>query len=136
MTISGALDTYLLADAGVSALLVDRLFPERVVTAKATPDVPFAVYHIEERRAEESTDSLVDLMEVRFDCTAVSDDYDAAFELAHAIRKALEFFKGVMGGTGGLQIEMSILDDIIGGYIPDFGLYTANAKFSLQYVPQ
>lgn len=133
MTISGVLATYILADPGVAALLVDRLFPERALQETQRP---YAVYHIEERRAEESTDSLVDLMEVRFDCTAVSDDYDASFELAHAIRKALEFFKGVMGGTGGLQIEMSILDDIIGGYIPDYDLFTANAKFSLQYVPQ
>lgn len=133
MTISGVLATYIVADFGVSALIGDRLFPERALQETQRP---YAVYHIEERRAEESTDSLVGLMEVSFECAAVSDDYDGAFEVAHAIRAALEFFKGMMGGPAGLQIEMSLLDDIIGGYIPDYDLFTANAKFSLQYVPQ
>lgn len=133
MTISEALAVQILADPAVAGMITDRLFPER---ALQETERRYAIYHIEERRAEESTDSIVGLMEVSLQITAVSDDYDGAFELAHAILPVLEFFKGLMGGAGGLRVEMCALDDIQGGYIPEFDLYTANSKYTLQYVTQ
>lgn len=136
MTISEALATQILADAGVATLMADRLFPERVLADDQMPAVPYAVYHIEEKRAEESTDSIVALMEVSLQVTAVSNDYDEAFQLAHAILPVLEFFKGLMGGPSGVGVEMCALDGIEGGYIAEFDLFTANSKFTLQYVTQ
>ena len=134
MTISGALATYLLSVSAVSDLLGDRLHPE---VAESLDEVrPLATYHIEERRAEESTDSIVPLMDVSFRVTIASDDYDEAFEVAHALAAALEFFKGIMGGASGLRVEFCALDDISGDYAGEFNAYVAIANFSLQYIPQ
>lgn len=133
MTISEALATQILGDAGVAALMADRLFPERALQETVRS---YAIYHIDEKRPEDSTDSIVGLMEVNLQLTAVSDDYDDAFALAHAFLAVLEFFKGLMGGPSGVRVEMCALDGIEGGYIAEFDLFTANSKFTLQYVTQ
>lgn len=134
MTISGSLATYLLSVAGVTALIADRLHPEVAESLNETR--PLVTYSIEERRAEESTDSLIDLMEVNLTVKALCDNYDEAFEVAHAIRRALEFYKGIMGGASGLRVEMCALDGIAGDYNGEFDAYATFSNYTLQYIPQ
>lgn len=131
MTISEAIATYLLSDSALSALIGTRLYPE---ASGQDETLPYVVYHVEIRRAEESTDGLVNLFDVTFQARSVSGDYDEAFEVSDALRDALEFFNGLMGGASGLQVTACSLDNIVGGYVPDWDLFSADASFVLQYV--
>lgn len=131
MTISEAINTYLLSYSGLTTLVSTRIYPEA-----APPDQPdkYVVYHIEIREPEPNLQTTV-MLEATLDAVAVSDSYDSAFAIAEQLRLALSYFKGIMGGVGGVDVTGVGFDETVGGYNPDTDRFEATSQFTILYSP-
>lgn len=133
MTISEGIATHLSSVSELQAYIEGRLFPEK---ALQDTESPYVVYHLEIREPEQPIDQGVLFLEAVLDLFVLSDDYDEAFAIADLLRDELNYFKGLMGGASGMQIEGLLFDSIIGGYSPEVDLFSAHTTFTIQYVPQ
>jgi hypothetical protein len=137
LTISEAINTYLLAQGDLTAIIGQNLYPER---ADQDAAVPYITYHIELRDAEPTQSDPTLMVEASIGFVCVSNGYDQAFELAELLRTLLQVFKGIMGGTSGLQIESATWEETLGGYLEteaaNAGVFGTMTRFTIQYIPQ
>lgn len=139
MQLPEALTTYLLAQSALTNIIGSRLTPEH---GEQSDDprgikVPSVLYHIDliPTPEAEAMNEATGLIDAAVEFTAVGESYTQVFEIADILRILLEIFKGLMGGTSGLQIETLRWDSTRGGYTPDIDLYTAEVTFFIQYIP-
>lgn len=136
MTISEAVRTYLLADPGVSDLVGANIFPERAADELGTD---YLIYTVDLQPAEIQLNGPDILIEASVRFVAVSESYDRAFEIADAVRLALSYFKGIMGGTSGLKVEacwwLSTDGAALPTETPEQGVFGTLSTFGIQYLP-
>ena len=89
------------------ALIGTRLYAGWAVQDSADSG-PYVVYLFTER-SDLNTLTEVPLAECRVEISAFSISYDTAWQVAEQVRQALSFFKGVMGGSGGVHVEGCLL---------------------------
>lgn len=136
MTISEVIRTYLLSVSDLSALVGTSIWPER-----ADQDVTgdYLIYTIDLQPAEVQLNGPDILIEATAQFIAVSESYDRAFEIAEAVRSALSYFKGIMGGTSGLRVEACWWNQTQGAALPretpEQGVFGVLATFGIHYLP-
>lgn len=138
MQLSEAIRTYLNDQESWTALIgADSVWPE---LADQETGPPFVTYHIELRPDSELLDGPDTMIEASVDLTVVSKNYDEVFEIAELARTLLSYFKGLMAGVSGLQIESCSWIETIPGYVESraaqLGLFGALVRFQIQYIPQ
>ena len=142
LSLPACIDAYMAAQVSFTALVSDRLYPER---ADQDATAPYVTYHLELRPSEDSLDlsaaglPATGMIDASLDFIALSRSYDQVFQVAEIIRTVLSDFRGVMGGGTGLLVGSVQWVETQGGYIPgetaELGLFGALVKFVLQYVP-
>lgn len=96
MDLETALVNHLENDAGVSAVVGTRIYPN---VAGQTVSMPFIVYHRISTPREYTHDGENPLSNPRMQLTMVASTKSAAKDLANQVRFSLAGFKGTMGGS-------------------------------------
>lgn len=106
MTIEEAVRTYLGSVAGVTSIVGSgsgaRIYPQAL---PQSPTYPAATYSVISNPVVESHSGNSALAHPRFQFDCWSPDYIQAKSLARAIRRALQGFKGMMGGGSGVDVD-------------------------------
>lgn len=108
MMIEEALVAHLLADADVSALIDDRIFPN---VAPQDAALPLLVYQRISSPRVRSQSGPSGLAHPRFQIRAKAATYAGARDLANKVRVSLDGFAGTMGGGGGVSVGAAFLDN-------------------------
>ncbi len=119
MNIEEALYSHLTNDAGVSALVGNRVYP---LMAPQDAALPHLVYQRISSPRLRSHGGPSGLAHPRFQITATAGSYSAARSLANAVRASLDGFRGTMGG--GVSVGASFLDNEADGYQDVADTYT------------
>lgn len=130
MTISETVKGYLASVGALTALIGDRIYPERATQDTPTP---YIAYHLEIRNLDEPLSAPIPQLELTFMAACFSPDYDQAHAIAELLRTTIPFFKGQMAAL--MIVTGSDLNEIIGGYEPDLDLFRVDASFSIHYLP-
>jgi hypothetical protein len=93
----------------------------------------FVSYHVEIREAEQQLEGPASLLEAKVEYSCYSNDSDKCFQVAEVLRELLSYFRGTMGA---FEIDSCMFEEIVGGYVPDVGLFATDARFTFQYSPQ
>lgn len=126
MTIEEAISAHLAADAGVSSLVGNRVYP---AVAPQKPEVPYIVYTRISSAREHSHDGASGLARPRFQFDCASRSYIGAMELSNAVRLALDAFQGTMGGSGGVDVHAVFIEDEQDSYDDELKLYWRSLDF-------
>lgn len=112
MTLAAAIRAALLADSAVAALVGTRVYPVSAPQSDESVGIePTIVYSLNGRDHEYSVDRRISAM-LRWHLVCVSRDYDTSHALADAAIAALDRYRGVLGGTGGVAVKVvEILDE-------------------------
>lgn len=117
MSLKGDLYSYLISAGGVSALVVDRVYPS-FVGSMAAP-LPYACFDISSTQAEQHLAGVQDLAQASVSIQCWADDAPGADALALQVRLALDGYRGTMGSTDIRRIFYDSESDSI--EIPDDG---------------
>lgn len=113
MTIKEAIFRHLTTNAGLAALVGDRVYPKKLPQPKPPkkPTLPAIVYHRITTPREHDQDGSANLHSPlwQFDCFATTDGQ--ASEVARVLRLALDGFAGTMGGVGGVAVDAAFVED-------------------------
>ncbi len=113
MNIEEALYYHLSHDAGVIILAGARGYPQVIPQDASLP--AWAYQRISGPRLL-AHDGPTGLASPRFQITCTGNTYGEAKNLCNAIRVALDGFRGLMGGAGGVQVESVGVENEIDGY--------------------
>lgn len=112
MTIEEAIRTYLGGVSAVTALVGSgtsaRIYPQ---VLPQSPTYPAVVYFVVSNPVVESHGGNSALAHPRFQIDCWSPDYIQAKTVAMEIRRALQGFKGLMGGVGGVEVDAINFED-------------------------
>ncbi len=108
MVIEEALYSHLAADAGVSALVGDRIYP---TLAPQEAELPYLVYQRVSGPRVRSHGGPSGLAHPRFQITGAAETYPSLRAVMNAVRAALDGFKGTMGGTGGVEVGGAFVEN-------------------------
>ena len=111
MLIEEAIFTRLCADAGVAALVEDRVYP---VELPRPPRYPAVVYHRISTPREHTHDGSAKFASPRFQFDCLGGTFLEARRVHEAVRLALDGFKGTMGtesGGAGVEVHGSFCED-------------------------
>ncbi len=118
MDIQAALFYHLTNAAAVAALVSTRVYPRIAPPDAALPNIVYRKVSRNQKRAHSdqpgSGQKHLVYRRIQIDCTATSAD--GADALAKAVRQALDSFQGVMGGTGGLRVYSTFVENVNDGY--------------------
>lgn len=135
MTAAASLYNHLAQSPGVLALAGDRVYPLGLPQRPQGEDLdPSVVFRLIGRRDELTLRKERTLARTIWEVAAIAADYDTAHELAEAVIESLSYFKGVMGGTGGIQVESCTLQDAVDQEEPLIGVVLVLLEFEIQYV--
>jgi hypothetical protein len=117
MSLKAALYTYLTGNAGVAALVEDRIYPS--FTGSMAAALPRVCYEIDRTTVERHLSGLTDITmaSVSFQCWA--EDSTGADGLAQTVRQALDAYKGTQSGVDILTVFYDSETDTI--EVPDDG---------------
>ena len=128
MTIETAITRHLTENAGLAGVLGGRVYPKRM---PQNPTYPTIVYHRISGAREHSHDGSSGLAHPRFQLDLWAKTHIAAKDLAEKVRAALDGYKGVMGGVGGVDVNGVFLEDDDDGYDDDLQVYWWRMDFTL-----
>ena len=128
MTIEEALKSRLTSYAGLAALIGSRAFP---MALPENPTLPAVVYQRISGTREQALGGSTGLARPRFQVIVWATTYAQARAAATQVRLALDGWDGVLGGTGGVQASITLLNEIDAvqtdpeqyGAILDFGVW-------------
>jgi len=113
MNIEEALYLHLIAEAGVSALVGTRIYPNVAPQEIAKPNLAYQrisatreMYHA----------GPAGLAEARFQFTCTAGTYRSAKAVINALRQALDGYSGMMGGADGVEVEGAFVETDFDGY--------------------
>ena len=92
------------ADAGVSAIVSTRIYPD--IAAQGTA-LPFVVYNLTRLVPSDTKSGVSQLDEERYDLTCVSDLYSESISLSEDVRTALDRYNGVVNGVNVQSIQFT-----------------------------
>jgi hypothetical protein len=113
MNIEEAIYSKLTGDAGVSALVSTRVYPNVVPQDIAMPAVAYQRISTVRDMAH---DGPLGIAHARFQFTISASSYSSARNVANAIRAAVDGVSGTWGGEGGVVIEASWVENEVDGY--------------------
>lgn len=101
MSILTALVSHLLQDAGVSDLVADRIYADRIPpsTSEAPNAMPLLTYTLLDDPASTTHDKK-DVFAARIQVDAWGGSYESAHAAADAVHRSLHGYKGAMGEEG------------------------------------
>jgi hypothetical protein len=138
MTIAAALYAHLTSNAGISKLVASRVYP---MVHPATEINEVLAAHVlimceEKAIAERRMSGSTQMFSERWLCVCSSGDYIEAHSIADALLAALNMFKGIMGGPGGVDVQACTLLAESDEYTEDLGLYSVACRYVLTYATQ
>jgi hypothetical protein len=108
MRIETALIIKLKATSGVTSLTGSRIYYINDVIQKV--EYPYVVIQTVSNPAEYVLSGSQTLRSARIQLSIISDTYTECQSVADAIKTAIHYFKGTMGGTGGVDVAGCFLD--------------------------
>lgn len=142
MTLNAALSGYLSGIFALSSIQQDRLFAE--VANQDTP-LPYSIFHLEIRDPEPMLEGPPALLEATVEFHSCSADrdagaerisgYDEVWQLAQVLVDAFSYLNGDYGPAPGIHIESSGLNEMVGSYSAELGLYIVRTNFTVLYRP-
>ena len=102
-----AIYTILTEDAGVSAVVGSRVYPQVAAQGAA---FPFVVYVLQDNTPSDTKSGLSTLDEIRYDIVAAAETYSALSSLTERIRLALDRYTGTVSGIVVDSIQFTELD--------------------------
>ena len=102
-----AIYTILTEDAGVSAVVGTRVYPQIAAQGAA---FPFVVYVLQDNTPSDTKSGVSTLDEIRYDIVAAAETYTALSSLTERIRLALDRYSGTVSGIVVDSIQFTELD--------------------------
>jgi hypothetical protein len=102
-----AIYTILTEDAGVSAIVGTRVYPQVAAQGAA---FPFVVYVLQDNTPSDTKSGVSTLDEIRYDIVAAAETYSALSSLTERIRLALDRYSGTVSGIVVDSIQFTELD--------------------------
>ena len=102
-----AIYTILTEDAGVSAVVGTRVYPQVAAQGAA---FPFVVYVLQDNTPSDTKSGVSTLDEIRYDIVAAAETYTALSSLTERIRLALDRYSGTVSGIVVDSIQFTELD--------------------------
>ena len=102
-----AIYTILTEDAGVSAVVGTRVYPQVAAQEAA---FPFVVYVLQDNTPSDTKSGVSTLDEIRYDIVAAAETYTALSSLTERIRLALDRYSGTVSGIVVDSIQFTELD--------------------------
>ena len=102
-----AIYTILTEDAGVSAVVGTRVYPQVAAQGAA---FPFVVYLLQDNTPSDTKSGVSTLDEIRYDIVAAAETYSALSSLTERIRLALDRYSGTVSGIVVDSIQFTELD--------------------------
>ena len=102
-----AIYTILTEDAGVSAVVGSRVYPQVAAQGAA---FPFVVYVLQDNTPSDTKSGVSTLDEIRYDIVAAAETYSALSSLTERIRLALDRYSGTVSGIVVDSIQFTELD--------------------------
>ncbi len=102
-----AIYTILTEDAGVSAVVGTRVYPQVAAQGAA---FPFVVYVLQDNTPSDTKSGVSTLDEIRYDIVAAAETYSALSSLTERIRLALDRYSGTVSGIVVDSIQFTELD--------------------------
>jgi hypothetical protein len=102
-----AIYTILTEDAGVSAVVGSRVYPQVAAQGAA---FPFVVYVLQDNTPSDTKSGVSTLDEIRYDIVAAAETYSALSSLTERIRLALDRYTGTVSGIVVDSIQFTELD--------------------------
>lgn len=135
MTFAAALRAHLIANSTLAALVGTRIFPVIVPApgegqAWAGDALSYSLL------AAAPSEGMNASREARreWEIAAVSSDYDRAHQIAAAVEAALDFFSGIMGGTGGVRVLSCRRESMSDASDFELGLYAVVQTYEVRYL--
>lgn len=133
MKIHEALRTHLATDVGVAAIASTRIYGGMIPQTKiADPFQPTVVFKLASRADARGIGGII-LKASQFSVFCVASNYDAAHSLADAVEVALEGFKGIMGGVGGVDVTGCLMTAASDEPDVDLNLNAVSLGFSITF---
>lgn len=102
-----AIYTILTEDAGVSAVVGNKVYPQIAAQGAA---FPFVVYVLQDNSPSDTKSGVSTLDEVRYDIVAAAETYASLSSLTERIRLALDRYTGTVSGVVVDSIQFIDLD--------------------------
>ena len=102
-----AIYTILTEDAGVSAIVGNKVYPQIAAQGAA---FPFVVYVLQDNSPSDTKSGVSTLDEVRYDIVAAAETYATLSSLTERIRLALDRYTGTVSGVVVDSIQFIDLD--------------------------
>jgi hypothetical protein len=128
MDIETALATYLLAQTGITGKVALRIYPLQAPQAVAKP---YLVYFRVDSNEVSSHGGPSGLAASRFQFSSFALTYGGAKALAAAVKAALDGFSGIMGGVGGIQVDIPSRVNEMDGYDSSLAIYYVDSDYIL-----
>lgn len=120
MNIEEAIYSYLKDNAGLAALVSDRIYP---LTMPQNCTMPAVTYRKVSGPRIHTMGTDPGLAYPRFQFSCWGSSYSSAKNVAKKVQAALQDYKGQMGGALGVVVQASIMENELDLYEPDTGLY-------------
>lgn len=136
MTLAAAIYSHLTNYAAIAAIAGVRVYPVGAPEEDIDSGVvqSAVVYALLSRQHDYALPGNKTLDRYRWDFQCIAADYDQAHELCVAVIDALNHFRGVMGGEGGVSVQHCILQDQrddINQDLLERGMYGVTAEFEI-----
>jgi hypothetical protein len=134
VTFQAELFAHLQADAAVTALIGDRLYPVNAPTLDLTASVPnTVVYKLVGRRPDGATmDGKLIYISDEWELIAIAETYDQAHAIADALTASLNYIKGALG-SGTKYVQASELIDAADDDDVLLGFFAVMLRFTIRY---
>ena len=126
-TLMEGMVVHLMGDTGVTGIIGTRLYP-MVVPQDA--ELPAAAYQQLSGPREHSHSGASGLVRARVQFTCMGASYNAAKDVAEALRLSLDGFKGSMGNV---DVQAVFLDNEVDGYASTFEAAVTRVDFVVWY---
>ena len=131
MSIESTLSAYLLADAGISALVGTRIYPEQFPdpTTESSTTMPTITYSLISENAAQTYDNHT-WYAARIQVDAWASSYKSAHDTAAAVHSALHGYRGAWGGNTIGGVFRKRKNDLPA---PDVKLHRVSADYMVNY---
>ena len=134
MTLAAAIYEHLKADAGVAALASTRIYPIGIPESEVAALSDSITYLLLATDHMYSQSGVSLMRKQRWEVNCASESYDGSHALKDAVIAAMNMYRGVMGGVGGVTVKHCILIDERDSVLEDHlerGIYVASAEFEI-----
>lgn len=130
MFIEEAILTELLLKPAITDLVGKRIY---YVKAPQDVAIPYLVFQKISEISTHSHQGYSHLKEARFQFSAFATTYIGSKTINAQLQTILDGFTGVMGGSGGLEIGLCLLDDETDLYEPEYKLHYSPVEYLIAY---